>query len=250
LSTTISDRFREEVLAGGPALHIFVYMTEESPLLQVMHSIARFFDIEAGSDLNNKTFGFVGDRTQYREPYPVILPVQNAWRWGEVTVALDKEKASSFYDSTANKKQCWLPGDDALRQNIYLPRMLYLPTVLGRFVVRKKCTPWELHLEVERLISEGITGVTQGNSELIREWCLAAGQSTAPTRCAPAITLKVNAVHSDDERFTFWAFHRLGATLGPREQGHVTVGDGWVGKKIRINRRVKGQAKALCFDKK
>jgi hypothetical protein len=64
--STISDRFRDKVLAWGPYLHIFVYMTEESPMLQVMHSIAKFFYIEAGIDLNNKIFGFVGDRTQYR----------------------------------------------------------------------------------------------------------------------------------------------------------------------------------------
>jgi hypothetical protein len=109
------------VLAGGPQLHIFVYMMEESPFIQVMHSIARFFDIEAGVDVNNKTFGFVSDHTQYREPYPVILPVQNVRRWGEVTVCLETEKATSFYEAATNTKMCWVPGDDALRESIYLP---------------------------------------------------------------------------------------------------------------------------------
>lgn len=213
-TSTVSDRFRDEVLAGGPQLHILVYMTEESPFLQVMHSIARFFDIEAGVDVNNKTFGFVGDRTQYREPYPVILPVQNAWRWGEVTVCLERDKAKSFYEGATTTKMCWVPGDDALRQSVYLPRLLYLPSVLGRFMVNEKCTPWELLGEVERLIADNTAGITVENSELIREWCLAAGQTTTQTRCTPAVVLKVNAVHSDDERFAYWAYHRLSATLG------------------------------------
>ena len=30
----------------------------------------------------------------------------------------------------------------------------------------------------------------------------------------------------------------------------VAVGDGWVGKNFRSNRRVEGQARALSFDKK
>ena len=84
-------------------------------------------------------------------------------------------------------------------------------------MVKEKCTPWELHGEVEQLIASNVAGITVENSELIREWCLAAGQTTTPTRCTPAVVLKVNAVHSDDERFAYWAYHRLSSTLGRPE---------------------------------
>ncbi|KAL3794187.1 hypothetical protein HJC23_012894 [Cyclotella cryptica] len=67
LATTRSARIhdirqiRDEVLAGGPNLHVFVFMTEDSPILQVMHSIAKFFDIEAGETSTTRLLASLGN---------------------------------------------------------------------------------------------------------------------------------------------------------------------------------------------
>ena len=73
------ETFREEVLIATPNLDLFIYMTEKLQFLQVVHSIAKFFDQQAGEDLNNSVVGFVGEQTKYRNPHPVILPPKSTW---------------------------------------------------------------------------------------------------------------------------------------------------------------------------
>jgi hypothetical protein len=53
-------KFRDEVLIATQNLDVFVYMTDKLPFLQVVHSIAKFFDRRAGPDINNSIIGFVG----------------------------------------------------------------------------------------------------------------------------------------------------------------------------------------------
>jgi hypothetical protein len=50
-----------------------MYIMGKSPMLQVMPSISKFLNIEAGVELNNNVFGFMGEQTQYRVPYAVIV---------------------------------------------------------------------------------------------------------------------------------------------------------------------------------
>ena len=90
---------------ANPWLHVFVYMTDVSWVLQVLHLIAKFFDIKAGVDLNNKVIGFVGERMQFRVPYPVILPMDNAWKWRKGGgqggyVSCGSEKFEAMLDDT------------------------------------------------------------------------------------------------------------------------------------------------------
>jgi hypothetical protein len=86
-TTQMWEKFRDELLIATPNLDVFVYMAGKSPFLQVIHSIAKFFDRSAGQEINNWVIGFVGERTKFRDPHPVILPVRNAWAWSPVMAA-------------------------------------------------------------------------------------------------------------------------------------------------------------------
>jgi hypothetical protein len=116
-------------------------MADKSLMLQVMHSITKFFNLDLGAQLNNKVFRFVAEQTQFRVPYPVILMVQNAWWQNEVALVLNTTQAKSFYVDATHLKKCWVPSADTAKQNIYLPKMVYLSLILGKFILHAKHMP-------------------------------------------------------------------------------------------------------------
>jgi hypothetical protein len=227
-NTKVAESFRDQVTAGSSRLCVFIYMIEGSALVNFLHSVAKYYDIESGADVNNKFVAFIGDRTKKRDPNPAILQSQNAWVWKEFNVSLDPAVAEAWYNDPNNAKTLWRQPQATVKQ--WFPRMLFLPTLLVAFVVEKRRTPWEIHQEVVRLVEAGTNGLTLENTKLVREWCLAAGQCTSATECTPAIKMDVIAIASTCERFGDWCEKKVEATLGPRpDEGSSpssNIGDG------------------------
>eukprot|EP00804_Cyclotella_cryptica_P005844 CCRYP_000140-RA/>CCRYP_000140-RA protein AED:0.39 eAED:0.39 QI:0/-1/0/1/-1/1/1/0/217 len=59
-TASILDRFRDEVLAGRPHLHLFAFMTDESSILQVMHSIANSLTLRQVATSTTRQLGSLG----------------------------------------------------------------------------------------------------------------------------------------------------------------------------------------------
>jgi hypothetical protein len=142
-SVQVWETFWDKVLIPTNNMDLFIYMTEKSPFLQVIHSIAKFFDCRAGQDLNNAIIGFIGDRNQYCDPHPMILLVHNSWAWTAVTASLNEIEAEFFYVAAQDKKVCWVLPQEYQKQPIALPKMLFLPSLLGPFILEQRHTPWE-----------------------------------------------------------------------------------------------------------
>ena len=153
---------------------MFICMMKKSTFLQVLHSIAKFFDRRAGQDLNNTVVGFVGERTRYQGPHLVILPVRNTWAWTTVTASTNELDGEMFYAAAADKRVSWVPTNDTNKQAIPLPSLLFLPSILGEFVLSQKRTPWELREEVKRLVADDMCLVIAEDAELILDWLLVA----------------------------------------------------------------------------
>lgn len=66
------DKLQDELLTAGPCLHLSMNMIKGSLYLQIIHSIAKFFVLEARLELNNQAVDFVVERTSYCSLYPVI----------------------------------------------------------------------------------------------------------------------------------------------------------------------------------
>ena len=62
------------MLIVTPNFDVFVYMANRSPFLQVINLIAKFFNHRAGQEVNNMVIAFMGKRTKFCNPRPVILP--------------------------------------------------------------------------------------------------------------------------------------------------------------------------------
>jgi hypothetical protein len=74
-------------------------MMEGSPMVNVLHSVAKYFHIASSQSINNKFIAFARDRTEFQEPYPIKFPPENAWVWKDVEVCLDEATARSWYES-------------------------------------------------------------------------------------------------------------------------------------------------------
>ena len=66
--------FKEEVLTLSPCFGLCVIMQEGSPFLRFLHSAAVYFDMSVAQEYRNKVIAFIGDKTEFGMPTPVILP--------------------------------------------------------------------------------------------------------------------------------------------------------------------------------
>ena len=80
----VGDRAKCGSLQGGSSgptsrLRIFACVQANSPVLQLVHTLGTFFDMDAALDLRGKVVALVGEKTPYGSPHLVLLPERNAW---------------------------------------------------------------------------------------------------------------------------------------------------------------------------
>jgi hypothetical protein len=110
---------------------------------------------------------------------------------------LDEAAATAFYANAMEKRVCWVPNPNADRQQVLVPRMVFLPSPLAKSVLSKRRTAWELRLELQRMVEDDSMGVDEDDASLLLEWLLVASQSTSITTCTPAVQLSVSAVSTE-----------------------------------------------------
>lgn len=71
--------YKKEALVPSSRLRIFAFVQANSPVLQFVHTLGKFFDIDTAPQLRGKVIAFVGDKRQYSARHPVVLPEQNTW---------------------------------------------------------------------------------------------------------------------------------------------------------------------------
>jgi hypothetical protein len=64
----------------GKALNFWLTQNK-SPFIHTLHSPAKFFDLDAPTELQGKVIGFIEDRTAVSHPHPVALPERSIWEW-------------------------------------------------------------------------------------------------------------------------------------------------------------------------
>ena len=74
--------FRQEVMQQQ-RLVVFVYMKPNFPIVHCLHSAATFYAPGGDPDLSTKEIGFLGDKTPFQTPTPIILTAQQPWKWSQ-----------------------------------------------------------------------------------------------------------------------------------------------------------------------
>jgi hypothetical protein len=73
--------------------------------------------------MRGKIVAFMGDKTDFGQPHPFLLPEINAWSWIDVSFCDDAIRLATFYDDAENRLTLWeRPG--GLQSTQKLPRMI------------------------------------------------------------------------------------------------------------------------------
>mmetsp|Transcript_28917 Transcript_28917/g.61069 ORF Transcript_28917/g.61069 Transcript_28917/m.61069 type:complete len:140 (+) Transcript_28917:837-1256(+) len=124
--------FRDDVLMFQ-GLCGFEMMMPGNQKIQAVHSMRTFLNFAHVGTLNGKAIAFLGDRTQFRTPMPVLLPVQKPWEWTAEKIAGDAAQFATHFGDEANKIKFWKSGGESESDNVSAPCLLSLPTRFLRF---------------------------------------------------------------------------------------------------------------------
>lgn len=236
-STAAQQEFRDQVLQEQ-TMRAFALMQDDSPYLTICHSVGKFFNSpgEHAKALHGKYIGVIGDRTQYRDPSPVILPAV-VWEWKTPVVHTAVGAIKEFYEHEENYDRLYVANDGTAEKTaagkkgtikkssivyvgdekeVCVPYMLSLPSyLLSRLSTRAYWTPWDLMKLVEEGIQEYDGQIEASKWNLIRDWCLAACQQ-AGNKTESHLGVRVSPVSQLDPSFQRWIDYRLNMVFGPR----------------------------------
>jgi hypothetical protein len=115
-------KFEEEALTPGQGIKVYGFVQEDLPVIQVIHGLGRFFDNEAPEEISGKPIAFIGNRSRFGEPRPVIPPPKATWEWKAATVSDDKTAWAVHQAEEQNNGKLWSHG--GLAAEITLPRLV------------------------------------------------------------------------------------------------------------------------------
>ena len=196
--------FRQEVTQQKDAIP-FAFMRPASPIIQILHSVATYAVRGGDSELQNKDFGFTGDRTKLRFPAPVMLD-ETMWKWVKKTIGLDVPPIEGFYANPANARKLYFDSASGGTTTI-VPRMAYLPPPFLAYCVEAPRTPFELHQFITRYATRVDAEITINDCTLLMDWCVMATQTaTAANPTTSMLATSLTAAPTDDEAFLQWLY--------------------------------------------
>ena len=214
---TNTAQFKDQVLTSTAKFKMFTFMRGGGNYLQPIHSLCKYWEYGAAPELNGKVIGFTGDRTEYGEPFPVVMPEVNTWRWSKVTISKDEAAMAAFYSDPANAAKFWHPTGD--KEEVSLPIMMYMPSLVADWIKEERRTPFELWTFLgvlmeaddgdEPLISEEL-------GRFLRLWALALMQPSG-TREESCLTMEVAPVVNPDFAFSKWCKVHLNTIFGEKQ---------------------------------
>lgn len=202
--------FRAEILQHQ-GLTAFAFLQPKDATIHIMHSAAPFFARGATGPLKGKDIGFVGDRSEYSHPAPIVLQPEKPWKWIVKHIVTDPTVLEFFYCNPANAGKFFTPEVGAETQRVAAPRFLLLPGKLVQYCSEAPRTPWDLHRQVESIVGSPGSGYNIQHYQLVIDWCCLAMHNEYESS---VLHYDLQAAASN-EVFQKWARTRIDATLGP-----------------------------------
>jgi hypothetical protein len=209
--------FRVETLQQQ-GLTGFAFLQQKDMTIHIMHSPAAFHARGASGPLKGKDIGFVGDRTDFSSPAPIVLQPEKPWKWITIKAVTTLAELETFYANPHNTGRFFTPPADATLERITIPRILMLPSNLLHFCAGHNRTPLDLLQEVGRIMTvltpdPNTPGAfTMQDYDLVHNWC--CGALHLDKNESSLVSYDIQAAVGNDI-FNRWAKARLDATLGP-----------------------------------
>jgi hypothetical protein len=209
--TNNTKKFKEEALTPGQGIKIYGFVQEDSPVIQFIHGLGRFFDSEAPPEVQGKPIAFLGDRTRFGEPRPIIPPAESTWNWKTVTVNEDAAAWATHQSLDENEGKLWASAG-GLAAEVSMPRLVYLPSVVAKFVATKPRTAWEVHQFLDEKVQQDESDIVAEDVVDLKSWLLTVGQTAG----AKGLALKMDPVVTTASVFEEWAFGHVNSYLGEK----------------------------------
>ena len=210
---TKGKAFKAEILQAMD-LRVFAFMRPKSAFITLVHSSATFFAMGAPTDLQKKDIAFVGDRTPYHNPQPVLLGERKAWEWLTKDIILDSNALVQYFTTQERSETLWLPPDRSTESPCTAPRMLLLPSSAVAFCSDAPRTPFQLHQWAKNRVNDSSLTISEEDYSLLLLWCNMAAQADPGDKSNSVLVLSLEAALSTHACFHRWTHHRLLCTLG------------------------------------
>jgi hypothetical protein len=159
-----TNKFKDEAVTPGRDIKVFGFVLADSPTIQTVHGLGKFFDSEAPIEVNGKPIAFIGDWTSFGEPRPVIPPTQATWTWKAVPVSEDEAAWATHQGDKGNKGKLWKQVGGIVA-TFQMPRLVFLPSIVAKFVIETSRSAWEVHQFLNEISQEdGATNPVDGNA--------------------------------------------------------------------------------------
>ena len=201
--------FRTEMLQQQQ-LTVFAFVQPKDLTIHLLHSPATYYARGATGPLKGKDIGFVGDRSEFNTPAPVILQPEKPWKWITKQAVQDDVIFNYYYANPANQGKLYTPPPGTALTRTIAPRLLLLPGNLVQYCVEAPRTPWDLHKHVSEIIAAPGPGNFHEHYALVLTWCCLALHSDGADS---SLQYDLQAAAST-EVFQRWARMRINATLG------------------------------------
>jgi hypothetical protein len=145
------NKFKDEAMTPSSRPQVFGFLQNKPPFVHILHSPAKFFELEAAVEHQGKVIAFIGDQLTTNHQHPLALLERNAWDWKTAPIVMDAMAAAAFSAAPASEKDLWKPvGLQSSPES--LPCMIYLPTQVAAFALECPRMPWQVIQFVGTLI--------------------------------------------------------------------------------------------------
>jgi hypothetical protein len=164
--------FKEEVVAFHPTVKLFAFVSKNSAIVKTVHGLTKYFRAQA-PEYRGRTLSRMGEWPSMNSPAVLAMP-DTTWKWEDVQ--LNRDTAAWEAAIAENKGEVWTTAPSAPATTIKLPRLLYLPPVVAKFVLQQERSALEVFCFVEGLAAVEESAVGAEDVEMMKSWFLAAGQ--------------------------------------------------------------------------
>jgi hypothetical protein len=207
------EAFKEEALAFHPTVKLFAFVSKNSAIVKTVHGLTKYFGTHA-PEYRGKILGRMGEWTPFNSPSVLVMP-DTTWKWEDVQLNRDTAAWEAAVGET--KGEVWTTAPSAPATTIKLPRLLYLPPVVAKFVLQQERSALEVYRFVEELAAVEESAVGAEEAEMIKNWFLAAGQKGVSTG-GQKIVVAVEPTLNVAQGFVQWTNVQLASYL---RQPHV-----------------------------
>jgi len=134
----------------------------------------------AETEWRGKDIAFVGDKTPFQNPQPVMLSRDKPWKWVSKLVENDAIALAMHYAGGKNMGRLWNPQTTPIEALLAYPWLLLLPHMLVQFCVVQQQMPHELHAHISSLINKQDPPFQYIEVEGLLQWCMMAAQEESP----------------------------------------------------------------------